>query len=160
MAVKEFPAGTTLVQSEQAITALHVIAKGTVRATYPGGEYYLGKGDVIGVCELHFGSYLVTYHAEEAVSIASYPYSKTQLANIMHSNTEMADLIITSMFKQIREILDQYELACFDCDNFYHYLMDSYSEYLSFCKKHGISARTLPAMETLTELVLEEDVSA
>lgn len=160
MAVKEFPAGTTLVQSEQAITALHLIAKGTVRATYPGGEYYLGKGDVIGVCELHSGSYLVTYHAEEAVSIASYPYSKAQLANIMRSNTEMADLIITSMFKQIREILDQYELACFDCDNFYHYLTDSYSEYLSFCKKHGISARTLPALETLTELVLEEDVAS
>lgn len=160
MAVKEFPAGTTLVQSEQAITALHLIAKGIVRATYPGGEYYLSKGDVIGVCELHFGSYLVTYHAEEAVSIASYPYSKAQLANIMRSNTEMADLIITSMFKQIREILDQYELACFDCDNFYHYLTDSYSEYLSFCKKHGISARSLPALETLTELVLEDDVSA
>lgn len=160
MAVKEFPAGTTLIQSEQSITALHVIAKGTVRATYPGGEYYLGKGDVIGVCELHFGSYLVTYHTEEATSIASYPYSKTQLANIMRSNAEMADLIITSMFKQILEILDQYELACFDCDNFYHYLMDSYSEYLSFCKKHGISSRTLPDLETLTELVLEDDLPA
>lgn len=156
MAVKEFPAGTTLIQSEQSITALHVIAKGTVRATYPGGEYYLGKGDVIGVCELQFGSYLVTYHTEEAASIASYSYSKAQLANIMRSNAEMADLIITSMFKQILEILDQYELACFDCDNFYHYLMDSYSEYLSFCKKHGISSRTLPDLETLTELVLEE----
>lgn len=35
MAVKEFPAGTQLIQSGQNLTALHVIAKGTVRATYP-----------------------------------------------------------------------------------------------------------------------------
>lgn len=52
MAVKEFPAGTQLIQSGQNLTALHVIAKGTVRATYPGGEFYLYKGDVLGVCEI------------------------------------------------------------------------------------------------------------
>lgn len=39
MNVKEFPAGTVVVQSEQPINALHVIAKSTVRATYPGGEF-------------------------------------------------------------------------------------------------------------------------
>ena len=52
MAVKEFPAGTQLIQSGQNLSALHVIAKGSVRATYPGGEFYLSKGDVIGVCEI------------------------------------------------------------------------------------------------------------
>ena len=158
MTVKEFPAGTILVQSEQAITALHVIAKGTVHATYPGGEFYLYKGDVIGVCELSFGSYFISYQAEEDVSIASYSYSPTQLSDMLHSNTEMADRIILSMFKQFQEILDQYELARFDCDNFYHYLMNSYEEYLTFCTKHSFSARALPGLETLTELVLEEDV--
>ena len=45
MNVKEFPAGTVVVQSEQPINALHVIAKGTVRATYPGGEFYLYNAD-------------------------------------------------------------------------------------------------------------------
>lgn len=43
MAVKEFPAGTQLIQSEQNLTALHLIAKGSVRADYPGGTYYLQK---------------------------------------------------------------------------------------------------------------------
>ncbi|MBD5489019.1 MAG: cyclic nucleotide-binding domain-containing protein [Lachnospiraceae bacterium] len=159
MAVKEFPAGTLLVQSEQAINALHVIAKGTVRATYPGGEFYLSKGDVIGVCELFFDSHFITYRAEESSSIASYPFSTAQLSGIIRANPDMAQRIVTSMFKQLQEILDQYELACFDCNNFYHYLMDSYKGYLAFCTKHNISARTLPGMETLSELVLEEDVA-
>ncbi len=158
MALKEFPAGQVLLQSEQAITALHVIAKGTVRASYPGGEFYLNKGDVIGVCELFSGSYFITYQAEENVSIASYPYTVSKLSEMFRSNPELSDYVIRSMFRQFQEILDQYELARFDCDNFYHYLTGSYDEYLSFCTKHGISPRTLPALETLTELVLEDDV--
>lgn len=157
MAVKEFPAGTVLVQSGQPISALHVITKGTVCATYPGGELYLYKGDVIGVCELLYGSYFITYEAQEAVSIASYAYSPTQLSAIL-ANAEMASRIITSMFKQIHDILDQYEMATFDSDNFYHYLMKNYEDYLSFCAKHNVPARVLPGLETLTELVLEEDI--
>lgn len=159
MAVKEYPAGTTLVQSEQAINTLHVIAKGTVRATYPGGEFYLYKGDVIGACELFFDSHFITYQTEEVSSVASYPFSTAQLSGILHANPDMAQRIVTSMFKQLQEILDQYELARFDCDNFYHYLTDSYSEYLTFCTKHNISARALPGLETLSELVLEEDIA-
>lgn len=160
MAVKEFPAGTQLFQSEQNITSLYVIAKGTVRANYPGGVFYLHKGDVIGVCEVFYDSYFISYQAEEATSLASYPYSVTQLSNIMHSNTDMANLIVTSLFRQFHEILDQYELARFECDNFYQYLMGSYEGYASFCSKHGISPRALPGLETLSELVLEEDVDS
>ena len=158
MAVKEFPAGTVLIQSGQTITALHMIVKGTVQATYPGGEFLLSKGDFIGVCELFFGSYFITYRTMEDVAIASYAYSAAQLPTILRSSVEMANRIVTSMFRQFQEILDQYELALFDCNNFYDYLMNSYKEYLSFCTKHNFPARTLPGMETLTELVLEEDV--
>lgn len=158
MAVKEFPAGTQLIQSGQNLTALHVIAKGSVRATYPGGEFYLGKGDVVGICELFFGSYFISYQAEDATSFASYPCSSAQLSSFMRSNKELANFLITSLLKQLHEILDQYELSHFDCNNFYHYLMDSYEDYKSFCTKLGFPARELPAMETLTQLVLEEDV--
>lgn len=158
MAVKEIPAGKILVQKEQAITSLHVIAKGTVRATYPGGEFYLYKGDVIGVCELFYGSYFITYQTEETSSIASYPFSAEKLSAFLRTNPEMANRIVTSMFKQVQEILDQYEMIRFDCDNFYHYLMSSYEGYLSFCGKRSFPARSLPDMETLSELVLEEDI--
>ena len=160
MAVKEFPAGTVLAQNGQAINALHLITKGTVRATYLGCEFYLTKGDVIGACGLFNNSYLFTYQAEDDVSIASYAYSASQLSTILRSGAEMSGYIVTSMFKQFQEILDQYELARFDCDTFYHYLMDSYEGYVNFCAKHKFPARALPGLETLTELVLEEDVAS
>ncbi len=155
---KEYPAGTLLAQSGQTFTALQVIAKGTVKATYPGGEYYLGKGDVIGICELFYCSYYISYAAEETVSLVSYPCSESKLSELVRSNPDITGLIVASLFKQFQEISDQYELARFDCDNFYHYLMDSYEDYVSFCTKHGFSARALPELENLSELVLEEDV--
>lgn len=160
MAAKEFPAGTLLIQSEQPITALHVIAKGSVRATYPGGEFYLSKGDVIGVCELFYDSHFISYTTEEATTIASYQYSERQLSNILHSHADMANLIVSSLFRQFHDIFDQYELAKFECNNFYHYLMDSYSEYLEFCSKHAISSRALPDLDSLSELTLEDDISS
>ena len=78
MAAKEFPAGTQLVQSEQPLNAIHVIARGTVKATYPGGEFYLQKGDVIGVCELFYDMHFISYQVEENAVIASYACSDQQ----------------------------------------------------------------------------------
>ena len=86
MAVKEFPAGEILFQNEQPVTAIHLITKGTVRASYPGGEFQLTRGNVIGICELHLGSYYMTYQAEDAVALAPYPCTKEQLAGLMGTN--------------------------------------------------------------------------
>lgn len=158
MAVKEFPAGTQLIQSDQALTALHVIAKGSVRATYPGGTFYLKKGDVIGVCEIFFGSYFIAYETEEPTGIASYPCSAAQLSLLLSKSVDLANMIVSSLFRQFREIYDQYELMRFDCENIYHFLMDRYEEYKSFCVKHGFTPRALPAMEDLAPLTLEEDL--
>ncbi len=158
MAVKEFPMGTLMFQSEQPITALHVIAKGTVRASFPGGEFYLNKGDVIGVCELFYDSYFITYQAAEDVALAPYSCTDGHLSDLLHAKSDLSNLIVTSLFRQLQEIVDQYELMRFDCDNFYQYLMKSYSEYSRFTTKHGFSTRALPGLENVSELVLEEDV--
>lgn len=160
MAIKEFPAGTQLIQSEQNLTALHVVAKGSVCATYPGGTFYLKKGDVIGVCEIFFGSHFFTYVTEEATGIASYPCTAAQLPLLMQKSVDLTNMIIASLFRQFHEIYDQYELMRFNCENFYHYLMDRYEEYKSFCVKHGITPRALPDMEDLAPLTLEEDLES
>ena len=68
MAIKEFPAGEILFQSEQPVTSIHLITRGTVQATYPGGCFQLTKGDVIGICELHLGSYYITYQTTDRKS--------------------------------------------------------------------------------------------
>lgn len=158
MALKEFLTGTIFIQSEQAISALHLITKGSVRASYPGGEFYLNKGDVIGVCELAYDSHFISYQAVEDTALASYACADGHLLDILRTKSDLSNLIVTSLFRQLKEILDQYELMKFDCDNFYQYLMKSYSEYGRFTAKHGISTRVLPGLEDVTEMELEDDV--
>ena len=158
MAAKEFPMGTLLIQSEQPISALHLITKGSVRAFYPGGGFYLNKGDVIGVCELAYDSYFISYQAVEDISLASYACTDGHLSELLRAKSDLSNLIVSSLFRQLKEILDQYELTKFDCDNFYQYLMKSYSEYGRFTAKHGIATRVLPGLEDVTEMELEDDV--
>lgn len=160
MAVKEFPAGTQLIQSGQNLTALHVIARGSVRATYPGGTFYLTKGDVIGVCEIFFGSFFISYETDEATGIASYPCTAAQLSALMQKSVDLTNMIVSSLFRQSHEIFDQYSLMRFDSENFYHFLMGRYEEYQSLCVKHGITPRALPDMDDLTPLSLEEDLES
>ena len=158
MSVKEFPAGTSIVQSEQPVNALYVITKGSVRASYPGGELYLLKGEVIGVCELNYDSHFINYQAVEDTTLAVYPCSENRLVELFRSKPDLCNLIVNSLFRQLRDIVDQYEMSKFDCDNFYQYLMKSYSEYSRFTSKHSITTRVLPELETVTKLELEEDV--
>lgn len=158
MAVKEFPAGTQLIQSEQNLNGLHVIARGSVCATYPGGTFYLQKGDVIGICEIFFGSHFISYRTEEPTAISSYACTAAQLKTLMEKSVDLANMFILSLFRQFREIYDQYEMSNFDCENLYHYLMDSYESYKSFCTKHGFPARALPDLENVEPLSLEEDL--
>ncbi len=160
MAVKEFPAGTQLIQSGQNLTALHVIARGSVRATYPGGTFYLTKGDVIGVCEIFFGSYFISYETEEPTGIASYPCTAAQLSALMQKSVDLTNMIVSSLFRQSHELFDQYSLMRFDSENFYHFLMGRYEEYQSLCVKHGLTPRALPDMDDLTPLSLEEDLES
>lgn len=84
---------------------------------------------------------------------------KKNLSTILSAKSDLPNLIVTSLLKQFQDILDQYEMTRFDCDNFYQYLMKSYDEYRRFTIKHSLATRALPGLETVTELTLEEDVS-
>lgn len=113
---------------------------------------------MIGVCEIFFGSHFISYQTEEPTGITSYPCTATTLSTLLSKSAELANRIVTSLFKQFREIHDQYEMDLFDCENIYHYLLNSYEEYKTFCSKHGFSARALPDLETVEPLVLEDDL--
>ena len=55
------------------MTALHLITNGRVDVSYPGGSYPLGKGDVIGICELNSEIHFLGYQAAEETTILTYP---------------------------------------------------------------------------------------
>ena len=76
MAAKETKKGNILYQAGQPLDNLHIIAGGKVRAFFPGGELLLGKGDVIGLCDLYQGSHSLSYETIEDTQTGVYPYHR------------------------------------------------------------------------------------
>ena len=155
---KEIPSGSVICQSGQPFNSLHMILKGTVRVVCSDGEFFLDKGDIIGLCEIYQDSYIFSYIASDDVSIASFPYKPGSLSMQFAKQPDFAQLISKSCLKQIKNVLEFYEFSHFDCDNLYHYLMDSYNEYKSLCERYVISPRLLPDLDNIEPLTLEEDI--
>lgn len=156
---KELKQGTVICESGQPFTSLHMIVKGTVRAVYSDGEFFLDKGDIIGLCELYHDSYIFSYIAFDDVTIASFPYKAGSLIALFKKQPDFASLTASSCFKQMKNVLEVYEFSKYDCDSLYHYLMDSYKEYATLCERYRMSSRLLPDLEDIGQLSLEEDVS-
>ncbi len=155
---KEFKMGTTICESGQPFNALHTILTGTVRAVYSDGEFFLDKGDIIGLCELYFNTYIFTYIASDDVTVASIPYSVGNLSAMFNKNPNFAQLVTSSCYKQMKNVLEVYEFSKYDCGNLYQYLTDSYNEYVKLSGRYRISPRALPDLETIEPLALEEDI--
>ena len=146
---KELQKGTVICQSGQPVDSIHMIIKGTVRVIYTGGEYFLEKGDVIGLCDLYRQNYIFTYAALDDVTIATFPYKKDGLSVLLRRQPDFAQITAKSCFKQTNNILEVYELIKYDCGSLYQYISDSYKEYCSLCERHRMSPRLLPELEEI-----------
>ncbi len=155
---KEIASGAVICQSGQSFNSLHMILKGTVRVVYADGEFFLEKGDIIGLCEIYHDSYIFTYIASDDVSLASFPYKPGSLSVQFSKQSDFAQLITKSCLKQVKNVLEIYDFLRYDCDNLYRYLTETYSEYKSLCERYSISPRLLPDLEESKPLTLEEDI--
>lgn len=143
-------AGTTLEKGKkiyeygQPLTALHLITGGKVQVTYPGGSYMLGKGDVIGICEVASEVHFLNYVTLEDTSILSYPVNSLDtLEDILQRQTDVARLFLLSMFRQINSLLSYCSISEMNCSNIYHVLTEDYEKYQTYCSRYRIPPRTL-----------------
>lgn len=136
--------GKVIYASGQPVTALHIITKGKVQATYPGGIYMLAEGDVIGICEICSEVHFVDYIALEDVTIMTYPLNNIDaLEKILRSHAAMAKLILLSLFRQLNKVLGQIIPAEADCDNLHQELLNDYDLCTTLCNRYRVQPQTL-----------------
>lgn len=155
---KEIKRGAVICEGGQPFRSLHMIIKGSVRAVYTDTEFIMEKGDIIGLCELYHDSYIFTYIAAEDVTLAPFPCQPGKLTELFDRQPDFALLAASSCFKQMKNVLESYEFSKYDCDSLYHYLMDSYTEYTNLCERYRMSPRSLPELEDIAPLSLDEDI--
>ena len=141
----------------QPMTALHMITKGKVSVEHPGGVYQLGKGDIIGVCELcsevHFLGYITT---EETV-ILTYPVNNTEaLADLLLKHPDVARLFLLSLFRQIGLLQEQSTLSEMNSTSLHQNLMEDYEKYNSLCNLYRLPPCTSNNLEELGAFLSED----
>jgi len=156
-------AGITLEKSKiiykygQPMTALHLITKGQVKVTYPGGEYQLGKGDVIGICEVCSEIHFLNYVTLEDVTILTYPLANIESLNdLLQKHADVARLFLLSAFRQINTLLEGWSLSELNCTTYYHDLIEDYEKYVILCNRYRIQPRSIGALEEFNAYLGEE----
>lgn len=136
--------GKRIYNSGQPMTALHLIAKGKVLAEYPGGTYQLGKGDVIGVCELCSEVHFLGYITLEETVILTYPINNMDaLEDLLQKHPDVTRLFLLSLFHQINTMLEQSSLSEMNCTSLHQNLTEDYEKYMTLCSRYRIQPRTL-----------------
>lgn len=157
MAGIELEKGKIIYKCDQPMTALHLISKGKVQVSYPGGSYVLNKGDVIGVCELTYEVHFLTYTTLEDTTLLTYPYANlSTLEDILKKHPDVARLFLLSAFRQLNTLQERCALSETNCSQLYHDLNEDINLYNILCNRYRQTVRTLSGTEELSAYISEE----
>ena len=158
MAGNVLPKQSVVYTAGQPMTALHLITSGNVKVKYPGGEYMLGKGDVIGICEICSEVHFLTYETVTDTSILTYPFTSMQvLTDMVTKNTDIAKFFLQSILRQINVLFNNCEVSSHACNNLYDGLLAAMDSYARICEKHRKTPVSLNGFAELTAFLSEEE---
>lgn len=141
----------------QPMTALHLITTGRVRADYPGGSYTLGKGDVIGICEICSEIHFISYTVTETATILSYPLSSINILNdLLQKHADMARFFLLSACRQINTLQNSLSTAEITSNSLYQHLFADYDNYSRLCERYRIRPRELDGLNNLSVYIADE----
>lgn len=140
--------GKRIYQSGQPMTAIHLVTKGQVEVEYPGGTYQLGKGDVIGICEICSEVHFLGYVTQTETTILTYSIGNMDaLEDFLLKHPDVARLFLLSMFRQINLLLEQSTLSEMSCTSLHQNLAKDYGTYTALCSRYRIDPRTLDGLD-------------
>lgn len=149
--------GKTIYTSGQPMTALHLITGGKISVAYPGGTYQLGKGDVIGICEVCNEIHILSYTALDNTSFLTYPLnSMDSLDELLQKHPDVARLFLLSLFRQISILQGRVSISEVHCSNLYHSLIQDIDRYNKLCQRYRIIPRTLENLNETSAYLVDE----
>ena len=149
--------GQTIYKFGQPVTALHLIAKGKVKASYPGGSFELGAGGVIGICEICSDIHFIEYTATEETSVVTYSISNpTVLDDLLEKHPDVAKLFLVSAFHQISTMMEQCSVIALDCSSLRQNLNEDYIKYLNLCDRYRVPPCLLEGINEVTTYFSED----
>ena len=157
MAGIDLPKQTAIYKAGQPLTALHLITNGSVRVQYSGGEYQLGKGDVIGITEIASEVHFLSYTTLTDINMLTYTYTSADtLLDLLQKHPDVARFFLLSAFRQITSLLSQCDVSVMEANNLFTGLVRHHQTYCEICGRYRIAAQVLPSFDILDTSFLDE----
>lgn len=149
--------GATIYNSGQPMTTLHLIMEGRITVSYPGGSYRLGKGDVIGICEICSEIHFLNYTVAEDATILTYAFTNTAvLDELLRKHPDVARLFLLSAFQQMNILLERCSVSDLNCNSLYQSLQEDLKKYDLLCRRYRITPRSFEDRENPGTYLSEE----
>lgn len=157
MAAKTFEKGSILFEAGQPVEGLLIIASGQVRASFQGGQLLLGKGDIIGLCDIYYGVHSFTYEALETTQTGLYPFRQASDLKALLKIPELLRFLLLSGAKQTAAVFQGYTLLKKEAFSQAKSIVDQYKKYKALCVENSISIKALPAIDSIADFSLDEE---
>ncbi|MCL1819132.1 MAG: cyclic nucleotide-binding domain-containing protein [Oscillospiraceae bacterium] len=160
MPLSEFKQGSVLCQQGEHLKHISFITNGSVEASFSGHPFRLGKGDVIGVCDLSAGIHSHTYTAASDVTILTYACeSFDALESLLRDNADVAFRLINSMCRQIAGVLQYRAALKHEADGAYETIEELYPEYERLCALYALTPKKLPGVSEIKRFSESDPIS-
>lgn len=152
MKALEVKAGTTLISSDKPVDKLFLISSGKVKVNCLGGSYYIGTGDIAGICECYLEFHILTYEVVEDAQVYVYQILNPEsIKGVLASNTNIARVFIRSCIKQISSLMSAIQFAQVGCNDFFASLKSDYRLYQNTSQNENEGIETLEAFVSVEE---------
>ena len=110
--------GETLIQLEN-LKVEYLAARGSVRAV-DGVSLSIGKGEVLGICEIDNIYYPFDYRSLEDTTLYVYSYTSPEdIASLITENPGAASMVTSSFSNKCNSFIEVYTELLQDCQNLY-----------------------------------------
>jgi len=150
MSGNSFNEGAVIYSKGTTLDTIALIADGEVEGLFGGHKFLFGKTDVLGLCNLMSDVHSFTYTALSDVTLHPFPYEGIDtLDSMMQRNADIAYLMVSSMCRQISELLQYKSRLKHEADSILEMVNDLYAEYSRLCKTFASTPKKLPGIEDI-----------
>lgn len=148
MKAKQLAKGQILCEIGQPVTNLYLLTSGSVNVTFPGGAYTIGKGDVVGICDIASDIYQFTYTALEDITFESYDLEGIgSFHSMFGALPQLATLFCQSSLRQVNQLLNGYSTICFESSMLSGGIASYYEQYQKSCQILGVTSHEFIDLE-------------
>jgi len=159
MAATKFMEGDVIYTKNDPFESISLIADGEVEGSFGGHTFLFGKTDVLGICDVLSDVHTHTYTAISDATVYQYPCDGvSSLDSMMHDNADIAYVMVSSMCRQISELLQYKAKLKLDAEGAFDMVQELYTEYSRLCKSYASTPKKLPGLEDITPFSWDDPV--